>query len=175
MSKNIDSTNITTTQIGTIAENLVMNQIIIHSTGRLSPFIPIADDDGIDLVIYDKITGFAIPIQVKSRTNTLYKRGTKERGNLVAFSVRKKKLNTERDMMLLCVLLSKNLLSIEVTWKFKIKKNGKDAKKNGFSITANKQEKTKDKYKKNQYQNFNDVVNKLVSEFDLKQHEHKHL
>ena len=68
---------LTSTQIGTLAENLVTNELMIESSGRLSPFQPIADDDGIDVLIYDKVTGKALPIQIKARTNTINKAGEK--------------------------------------------------------------------------------------------------
>jgi hypothetical protein len=63
--------SVTSTQIGTLAENLVANSLLLESDGRLSPFNPVADDGGIDLLIYDKDTGNAIPLQVKSRTKTM--------------------------------------------------------------------------------------------------------
>ena len=53
---------LTSTQIGALAENVVANELMIESGGRLSPFQPIADDDGIDLLVYDKVTGNALPI-----------------------------------------------------------------------------------------------------------------
>lgn len=56
------------TQIGAVAENPVANALMVESAGRLSPFSPVADDDGIDLLIYDKESGRALPAQVKSRT-----------------------------------------------------------------------------------------------------------
>jgi hypothetical protein len=62
---------LSSTQIGVLAENLVANE----PEGRLSPFQPIADDDGIDVLIYDKITGNALPVQIKARTNTINKPG----------------------------------------------------------------------------------------------------
>lgn len=61
----------TATQIGAISENLVASQMILYSSGRLSPFRAVADDGGIDLLIYDKVSGRAVPVQVKSRTKTL--------------------------------------------------------------------------------------------------------
>jgi hypothetical protein len=66
---------LSSTQIGVLAENLVANELMIESEGRLSPFQPIADDDGIDVLIYDKITGNALPVQIKARTNTINKPG----------------------------------------------------------------------------------------------------
>ena len=37
--------SLTSTQIGTLAENLIANELMIESSGRLSPFQPIADDE----------------------------------------------------------------------------------------------------------------------------------
>ena len=57
----------TDTQIGTIGEMTVASQLMLASGGRFSPFLPFADDDGIDLIIYDKVTGISLPVQVKAR------------------------------------------------------------------------------------------------------------
>ncbi|MCH8158120.1 MAG: hypothetical protein IID18_10300 [Nitrospinae bacterium] len=43
---------ITTTQIGAIGEHIAASQLMLASQGRLSPFLPMADDDGIDLLIF---------------------------------------------------------------------------------------------------------------------------
>jgi len=59
---------LTSTQIGAIGESLVAVGLMAASGGRLAPFKPVADDDGIDLLLFDKLTGTAIPLQVKSRT-----------------------------------------------------------------------------------------------------------
>ena len=67
--------NITSTQKGVIAEHIVANELMIETDGRFSPFSPLADDEGIDLLIYDKKTGNALPIQIKSRTRGIIKKG----------------------------------------------------------------------------------------------------
>ena len=59
---------LTSTQIGAIGESLVAAGLMAASGGRLAPFKPLADDDGIDLLLFDKLAGTAIPLQVKSRT-----------------------------------------------------------------------------------------------------------
>ncbi len=41
----------TDTQIGTIGEMTVASQLMLASDGRFSPFLPFADDDGIDLIV----------------------------------------------------------------------------------------------------------------------------
>lgn len=60
--------SLTTTQIGAIGEAVVAVGLMAASGGRLAPFEPVADDDGVDLLLFDKLTGKAVPLQVKSRT-----------------------------------------------------------------------------------------------------------
>ena len=63
--------SMTQTQIGTIGEVTVAAQLMLASDGRFSPFLPFADDDGIDLIVYDKVTGISLPVQVKARTSAI--------------------------------------------------------------------------------------------------------
>ena len=48
-------------QIGAIGENLLVNAVMMASDGRLSPFQPLADDHGLDVLFYDKKTGTLSP------------------------------------------------------------------------------------------------------------------
>lgn len=107
---------LTATQKGAIGENVVVSALLRESGGRLSPFYSIADDDGIDLLIYDKETGVAIPIQVKSRTTTLNKPGTTKPGNGVHFEVRTAALREFDDAHLVAVLLSGDMSDIRRSW-----------------------------------------------------------
>jgi hypothetical protein len=104
------------TQIGAIAVSHVANVLMISSGGRLSAFWPVADDDGIDLLIYDKVTGRALPAQVKSRTVALKKRGSSERGNVVHFEIRKATFRSDRYACAILVLLSADASTIERAW-----------------------------------------------------------
>ena len=54
----------TETQKGAIAEDYVATQLILELRGQLSPFKPISDDEGIDLLVYERETGRALPLQV---------------------------------------------------------------------------------------------------------------
>ena len=78
------------------------------SGGRLTPFKPFADDDGIDLLIFDKITRRAMPLQVKARRNYDH-----ETGRRVQFNVRVKTLSETGGDILLVKL---DGLHIEATW-----------------------------------------------------------
>jgi len=90
---------LTATQVGAVAENVVANRIIAASRGRLSPFQPMADDGGVDLLIFDKESRKAVPMQVKSRTRTL-----KRYPNCVHFQIRKKTFSEVPGTVVLCML-----------------------------------------------------------------------
>ncbi len=73
---------LTSTQKGKVTEQLVASALLIASNGRLTPFVPLADDHGLDLIVLDKVTRRSISIQVKSAIANA-SRGT------VQFDVRK--------------------------------------------------------------------------------------
>lgn len=155
---------LTSTQIGTLAENLVTNELMIESSGRLSPFQPIADDDGIDVLIYDKVTGKALPIQIKARTNTINKAGKKERSNTVHFEVRKATLREDRRALLLCVLLDGSLRRTERAWLMTLTELPSIASSHNdkYVIRANRQTSSKDKYQQFQCKDIAEVSRRLV-------------
>ena len=103
--------HMTETQIGALGENIVASHLIQASGGRLSPFKPIADDGGIDLLIYDKVTGFAVPIQIKSRTKTV-----RRYPKTVHFEVRAATFNEKGGGYLLAVLFDLNALEVKRAW-----------------------------------------------------------
>ena len=161
---------LSSTQIGTLAENLVANELMIESGGRLSPFQPVADDDGIDILIYDKITGKALPMQIKARTNTINKRGKQERGNTVHFEIRKATLKKERKALLLCVLLDGTMRATERAWLLPhtdLPDTATD-KGNKYVIRANRQLSSNDKYKSYQCASIGEVAKRLIALFENK-------
>lgn len=104
------------TQIGAIAENLIATILTIESGGRIAAFKPIADDDGIDLLVYDKDRGKALPLQVKSRTVTLNRPGTQLRGDTAHFQFRIATFNATRYAAAVLVLSSNNGYGMECGW-----------------------------------------------------------
>jgi hypothetical protein len=159
---------LTSTQIGILAENLVANELMIESSGRFSPFQPIADDDGIDVLIYDKITGKAVPIQIKARTTTINKAGKQERGNTAHFEVRKATLKAERRALLLCVLLDASLRKTDRAWLINLTSLPAIAanRKNKYVIRASRQMTSKDKYRQFQCKDIAEVSQRLVEYFE---------
>jgi len=161
---------LSSTQIGTLAENLVANELMIESAGRLSPFQPLADDDGIDILIYDKITGKAVPMQIKARTNTINKRGKQERSNTVHFELKKTSLKEERKALLLCVLLASSMRATERAWLLPLTDLPDIApdKGNKYVIRANRQLTSNDKYKTYQCESIGEVAKRLIALLESK-------
>ena len=93
-------TTTATTQVGAIGECLTAAGILEGSAGRLSPFKPIADDDGMDLLVFDKLTRKAIPLQIKSRRTY-----DDTKAQTVQFDVRLKTFAWEGEGYLLCIKL----------------------------------------------------------------------
>ena len=161
---------LSSTQIGTLAENLVANELMIESGGRLSPFQPVADDDGIDILIYDKMTGKALPMQIKARTNTINKRGKQERSNTVHFELRKATLKKERKALLLCVLLAGTMRATERAWLLPLTDLPDIAtdKGNKYVIRANRELTSNDKYKPYQCESIGEVAKRLIALLESK-------
>lgn len=107
---------LTSTQIGVIGENLLVNAVMKASDGRLSPFLPLADDDGLDVLFFDKKTGGSVAIQLKCRTKALRKRNSEERGNTIHFNIRKATFSDARQAYLVAGLLNDTLTEFAVTW-----------------------------------------------------------
>src|SRR5690606_31367647 len=107
---------LSSTQIGAIGENLLVNAVMKASDGRLSPFQPLADDDGLDVLFFDKQTGNSVAIQLKCRTVTIRKRGSEERGNTVHFQVRQATFNQARNAYLVAALFNEELTEFVCTW-----------------------------------------------------------
>ncbi len=56
---------LTTSQKGKIAELYVASILMAATKGRLSAFVPLSDDDGVDLILLDKEAKTSLPVQIK--------------------------------------------------------------------------------------------------------------
>jgi hypothetical protein len=133
----------TQTQVGTIGEVTVAAQLMLASGGRLSPFLPFADDDGIDLIVYDKVTGVSLPVQVKARTSA--KLG---KSDTILFDVRRKTFSEHADSFLLAILLDMSGGLIRRAWLIPMSELGKVARVNTekLSITPSAKDGSNDRY-----------------------------
>ncbi|WP_166042133.1 hypothetical protein [Sphingosinicella sp. YJ22] len=107
---------LTSTQVGAIGENLLINAVMKASDGRLSPFQPLADDCGLDVLFFDKLTGNSVAIQLKCRTVTIRNPYTGKRGNSVHFMVRQATFNEARAAYVVAALIDEALTHFVTTW-----------------------------------------------------------
>ena len=103
--------NLTSTQRGKIAELHVATALMSQSGGRLSPFEPLSDDHGIDLVVLDKLSGRALPIQVKS-----WLLDPEKPVKTVQFDVQTSTFSEGKSGALICVVMNAETLAIEMAW-----------------------------------------------------------
>jgi hypothetical protein len=174
MSESIDTRNqqakrrsnkfaITSTQLGSINENLVASRLMIESGGRLSPFQPLADDMGIDLLVYDKLTGHCIPLQIKSRTKTVSKHP-----KTVQFKVRFATFNPNQLAYVLAVLANTSEMKVKRAWLIPMEKLERisSKRKDSYVIRPSVDINSKDKFTPFRYVNMADVAKKLLDDFD---------
>jgi hypothetical protein len=105
----IRAPGLTSTQVGAIGECLVAAGILDASNGRLSPFKPVADDDGMDLLLFDKENRRAIPLQIKARRSY-----DDEKAQTVQFDVRLKTFAREGEGYVLFLKMAG--ASVETFW-----------------------------------------------------------
>ncbi len=106
---NSTDVGLTSTQKGTVTEHIVASLLMLASGGRLSPFMPMSDDHGVDLIILDKITNVSLAIQVKSAI-------ANPNRPTVQFDVRKATHAAFANRYLLAVLFEPEKFSIAKSW-----------------------------------------------------------
>jgi hypothetical protein len=134
---------LSSTQVGKIAENIVAAQLMIASNGRLSPFTPLADDDGTDLVVLDKLTGKHSRIQIKCRRAT-----RKDPPGYIQFDVRRQTFSVSADNYVLAVLMDPDDGSIWRAWFIPAMDipGASISRESKFSITPNPSLTSSDRY-----------------------------
>lgn len=153
----------TQTQIGTIGEVTVAAQLMLASDGRLSPFLPFADDDGIDLIVYDKVTGISLPVQVKARTSA--KLG---KSDTILFDVRRKTFSEHAGSFLLAILLDLTGGLIVRAWLIPMSELVLVARAGAekLSITPSAKEGSKDRYTPYRCRDMAEVARRLATHLD---------
>ena len=155
----------TQTQVGTIGEVTVAAQLMLASDGRLSPFLPFADDDGIDLIVYDKVTGVSLPVQVKARTSARL-----GKSDTILFDVRRKTFSEHADSFLLAILLDMSGGLIRRAWLIPMAELGKVARVNAekLSITPSAKDGSKDRYTPYRCADMAEVARRLGHHLDTR-------
>lgn len=103
------SSGLSSTQKGKVTEHLVASALLIASNGRLAPFVPLADDHGLDLIVLDKITRRSIAIQVKSAIASASR-------DTVQFDLRKQTYSAGESEFLLMVIFDPARMALAASW-----------------------------------------------------------
>ena len=152
----------TETQLGAIAEQVVATQMILDSKGRLSPFYPLADDMGIDLLVYDKKTGRSVPLQIKSRTKTLNRHP-----KIVHFQIGETTFNPKFSGYILCLLVQRDF-GIERAWLIPMAKFKDVASRRvntgTYTIRPSKDMNSRDKFQSYRCKDLQEVTKRILDD-----------
>lgn len=107
----------TTTQKGRVVESIVAASLVLASNGRLSPYLPFADDDGIDLILFDKCTSSVLPVQVKG-----WAAAQTGRSGVIQFDIRKATIRPFYRSILLAIRLDPVTYGIQQAWTVPMEK-----------------------------------------------------
>jgi hypothetical protein len=121
---------------------------------------PFADDDGPDLLVYDKLTRSSLPIQVKARMGL-----DGPRGHTVQFNVRLKTFSSETGGYLLAVLLDR--LAISCCWLIPAASLQQIAyaRADQLIVVASPAENSRDKFSLYKHSMFEGVVSGITAAF----------
>lgn len=133
--------NLSSSQKGKVTETLVAATLILASGGRLSPFVPISDDHGIDLIVLDKQTHRSISVQVKSAIPNAA-RGT------VAFDVRKATHSEAPGRYLIAVAFDPATVALTASWLMPLSEIAllSTEKPDKYALTPNPSPTSNDRY-----------------------------
>lgn len=145
------------TQKGKIAEMIVGAAIMHASDGRLAPFVPLADDNGLDLLLFDKLSGVTTPVQVKARFSV-------DAGNTCEFNIRASACKSHYHCYLLAVHINPKSMALAGAWLVPISalpavaplENGK------FVLRASVSEKARDRAAAYRHFSIETIVDKIA-------------
>ncbi|NIJ43496.1 hypothetical protein FHS78_003811 [Parvibaculum indicum] len=151
----------TSTQTGQIAEASLASGLILASGGRLAPFRPFADDDGIDLLIYDKATRRSVPVQVKARTGL-----DNDRAGTVQFDVRLATFAAEGAGFIAAVLMDG--ATVQLAWLIPTEEFGDVARsgKDKLVMVASTKPGSSDRYRAWRHHDMTSLAGALIDHFE---------
>lgn len=131
--------------------------LVLASSGRLSPFVPISDDCGIDLIVFDKHTHRELPIQIKSRIVNPVRQ-------TVQFNVRKATFADHSNRYLLAVLFSPTDIALTASWLIPMSRVREVSieKADTYSLTPNTQIESRDRYRIFRLNSANDLADAVI-------------
>ncbi len=154
--------DLTSTQKGAVTEQAVAAALMLGSKGRLSPFVPLADDHGIDLIIADKETGALLPLQVKSWTKEPSKTG------IIQFDLQRKTFRQKAETLLVGVLFDVETASIRQSWVMTMNDVEEVASvyKEKYAIGPSVRPNTRDRYRPFRHETVKSLVHAIQEKID---------
>jgi hypothetical protein len=154
-----DPSRLTSTQIGAVGETVVATGLMLASRGRLSPYRPLADDDGIDLLLVDKPSRSIAQLQVKSRTKV-----DNQKAQTVQFDVQLGTFAEGARGYVLAILLDG--AALQKAWLIPAAKLRSVARSSPdkLVIVASAKAKTKDRFRKFRHDDFESVARAILRE-----------
>jgi len=152
---------LSTTQKGKLGEALVASTLMLASNGRLSPFTPLSDDCGVDLIVLDKKTSRTLQIQVKCRSE-------KERPNRALFGVRKASMRNGPECYLLAFFFNSKNPALTQSWFMpmpEVRTLGVD-KPDEYSIAPSSALNSQDRYVEYRRENVGELVAAILKELE---------
>lgn len=149
--------DLSSVQKGKVTEALVASTLVLGSIGRLSPFVPISDDCGIDLIVLDKQTHRRLPIQIKSRIANPAR-------NTVQFNIRKASFSDIADRLLLCVLFDPLTIALTASWLIPMSRirDISQEKPDRYTLSPNILVESRDRYREFRINTAGDLANAVL-------------
>ncbi len=152
---------LTSTQKGKVTEQLVASALLIASNGRLAPFVPLADDHGLDLIVLDKRTRRTIAIQVKSAIANA-SRGT------VQFDVRKQTYSEAKGEYLMLVVFEPERIALAASWLIPMDKvpDVSTEQQEKFALVPSLKSASQDRCRRYRHDDIRSLVGAILQELD---------
>ena len=146
------------TQIGAIGECVAAAGILEGSAGRLSPFKPIADDDGMDLLLFDKLARKAVPLQIKTRRSY-----DDLKAQTVQFDVRLKTFARQGEGYVLCIKVDST--AIDTLWLIPAAELAGVAKqsRSHLIVVPSAKPTSKDRFTPYRMKDFGEVADRIIA------------
>ena len=153
----------TSGQLGTAAEIMVACQLMLASRGRLSSYVPLVDDDGIDVMVHDKLTHQSLGLQIKSWTFL-----SEARPQTVQFDVGRNTWRDDARLFLLCVAIDGHTAQLEAAWLVASRDVAaiSNVRSKKMSLTPNPRPNSRDRYAPYRLGDMAAIADGLIAVFD---------
>ncbi|MGA9795916.1 MAG: hypothetical protein WBQ17_10335 [Rhizomicrobium sp.] len=153
------TSDLTSTQRGAIGESIAAAGLMLASGGQLSPYRPVADDDGADLLLVDKLSRSIVQLQVKCRA-----KADDSKAETVQFDVRLNTFSENAKGYVLGLLLDGTVM--RKAWLIPLAELRSVARTTPgkLVIVASAKDRSEDRFRRFRHENFESVVRIIVGD-----------